>query len=94
MFTVMQETESGQKLWPGVDHVYTCTATDRPHDIRKVTILFKAGGLMDFPASRGVHNIYVMNESGATVARYHLGSYSFADEPVEPMGDALPKAAD
>jgi len=85
MFSLVQETETGQKIWPGISHVYTEVdrkASDAPQ-VTMVTALFADGGLLDFPASRKTHNIYVMNESGATVARYNIGNNPHAPEPAE-----------
>jgi hypothetical protein len=87
MFSLMQETENGQKLWPGISHVYTTPSG--PNGSRTVTALFDKGGLMDFPASRNTHNIYVMNEAGATVARYFIGNNPMAPEAGTPLADDI-----
>lgn len=80
MFTVTQETENGQKLWPGINHVYT--SGDQPGR-GTVTALFAAGGLMDFHPSKKRQMIYVMNEAGSTVGRYDLGNDPNAPEYAE-----------
>lgn len=93
MFSVVQETENGQKIWPGISHVYTHEPpeTSGPRRICSVTALFEKGGLLDFPASRRKHNIYVMNENGATVARYYIGDNPSAPEPT--AGPPTPETA-
>jgi hypothetical protein len=94
MFSVMQETEHGQKIWPGVSHVYTSEndEDEGPRLISSVTALFEKGGLMDFPMSRRKHNIYVMNEHGATVARYFIGNNPRAPNPADPVSEAADPA--
>ncbi len=84
MFTVTQQTENGQKLWPGVSHVYTGAGQPGAYT---VTAIFAGGGLMDFHPSRKGQMIYVMNEAGATVGRFDLGN-----NPNAPEAAALPAA--
>jgi hypothetical protein len=89
MFTVMQQTDAGEKLWPGVSHVYTSCVDGAPvPTITCVTVLFAAGGLFDFPWSRNKQSIYVMNDAGATVARYHLQN---PQAPEMQVGAPLPE---
>lgn len=89
MFSVTQETETGQSVWPDINHVQTFGDNGR---IARVTVLSDSDGVhgcMDFHASRNKHIIYVMNEKGATVARYNIGNNPDVPEPVaSPLAEA------
>ena len=93
MFSLKQETGSGEKIWPGVNHVYTCSE-NAIGTVDRVTALFEAGGLMDFDASQGRHIIYVMNERGSTVARYDIGNRPQCMSAAHaPLGDEAMQAS-
>jgi hypothetical protein len=85
MFSVAQETENGQKLWPGISCVFTSEGLPGTYT---VTALLAAGGSLDFRPSRKRMKVYVMNENGATVARYDLGNNPNVAEPERPEGIA------
>lgn len=72
MFTLKQETGSGHMLWTDIETV-SAEALQAPGSIDVVFARPKSGGEFRFDASPGQNDIYVMNDAGSTVARYHLG---------------------
>lgn len=72
MFTVKQETGQRHAMWPNVSHV-SAESANTSDAIDAVTCLLDGGGSIEFRGSPGKNLIYIMNDSGATVARYDLG---------------------
>lgn len=88
MFSVMQEGNDFRKLWPGIQSV---DATYKPGWGTPTCVTAVGGpcGVIDFRPSRKTHTIYVMNESGSTVARYDLGN-----DPTAEVAGTLPPSAE
>lgn len=94
MFSVIQETESGQKIWPDITHVFTtCGGPAEGGQTKTVNALGGPCGHMTFYRSRQHHVIYVMNEAGSTCAHYDIGRDPNAEVPKELVDSQLPEAA-
>lgn len=92
MFTVKQVSGTGDALWPDIRHVWGA-ANNTSEIIDTVICQFDAGGELRFDSGPGKSIVYVMNESGATVARYDLGGRLLGDPRVSAQAADLEKLA-
>lgn len=80
-FTIKQVTGDGEeRLWPAVDVRYVEPSLARHAAAESPGVKFNLPDGSRCSISGGI--VFVMNEAGATVAKYHMGT------PDEPHGEA------